>query len=528
MAGVTYDDFGMVYQALLFSTDEKASRVVSQILRELEFQVEACAEPFIAVKQLTNQHYDALVVDCDNEQNAILLFKTARNSSSNSGSLAVGLAQGQGGIAKAFRIGANLVLTKPIHAEQSKGTLRTAKGLLRKAEAAKPNTAPASAAKFNASSAVPAPEPPVLSAFSASSIASGALELQEEQFPELEPAEAALLESMPDPTHLPSSSGSGSQGNIWQPAQAKSSLEPMGVQSLAGSAASAAAPAKISTPLSDPTADDKSTAHESVIDESEMPAPKKADRESRSSQQEPFAQSVAAGNDELPSGPFAGAEVKESKQTNSKKNFLIAAVLVLGSAGALYYAWPQLEPLVANLPLVQKYLAPQPPARPSAAQPVAQPAGAPSQSTANTATESQTAAPVTSQTPSLETLKASTSTTAASPSPGTPGPADDTANSSPKALHLAPDVAAGLLIEKAEPVYPASALQQRIEGSVELQATIGKDGSASGLKVLSGKSPFASAAAAAVRQWKYKPYEVNGQPAEFQTEITVDFKLPQP
>ena len=60
MDGVTYDDFGMNYQALLFSTDEKASRVVSQILSELEFQVEACSEPFFAVKQITNQHYDAL------------------------------------------------------------------------------------------------------------------------------------------------------------------------------------------------------------------------------------------------------------------------------------------------------------------------------------------------------------------------------------------------------------------------------------------------------------------------------------
>ena len=130
----------MVYQALLFSTDEKTSRVVNQILGELEFHVEICAEPFAAVKQITSQHYDAVVVDCDNEQNATLLFKSARNSTSNGGSLAVALVQGQSGISKAFRIGANLVLTKPIHVEQSKGTLRTAKGLLRKAEAAKANS----------------------------------------------------------------------------------------------------------------------------------------------------------------------------------------------------------------------------------------------------------------------------------------------------------------------------------------------------------------------------------------------------
>ena len=89
-------------------------------------------------------------------------------------------------------------------------------------------------------------------------------------------------------------------------------------------------------------------------------------------------------------------------------------------------------------------------------------------------------------------------------------------------------MAAGLLLEKVDPVYPPLALQQHVEGSVELQAHIGKYGSTSNLKVLSGKPLLAKAAAAAVRQWKYQPYELNGQPTEVQTEITVDFKLPQP
>ena len=67
------------------------------------------------------QHFDAIVVDCENEQNAALLFKSAHNSGSNQASLAVAVVEGQAGVAKAFRLGANLVLTKPIHVEQSKG-----------------------------------------------------------------------------------------------------------------------------------------------------------------------------------------------------------------------------------------------------------------------------------------------------------------------------------------------------------------------------------------------------------------------
>ena len=128
----------MSYQALLFCPDEKTARVVSQVLSELEFAVEPCHEPFAAVKKLMVQHFDAIVVDCENEQNAALLFKSARNSGSNQASLAVAVVEGQAGVAKAFRLGANLVLTKPIHVEQSKGTLRVARGLLRKGQAAKP------------------------------------------------------------------------------------------------------------------------------------------------------------------------------------------------------------------------------------------------------------------------------------------------------------------------------------------------------------------------------------------------------
>src|ERR1700751_869187 len=145
----------MGYQALLFCPDEKTARTVTQVLSELDFTIEPCSEPFAAVKKLTTQHFDAVVVDCDNEQNATLLFKSARNSASNQSSLAVAVVEGQAGVAKAFRIGANLVLTKPINVEQAKGTLRVARGLLRKGAEAKAPAKPATSAP-TAASRVPA------------------------------------------------------------------------------------------------------------------------------------------------------------------------------------------------------------------------------------------------------------------------------------------------------------------------------------------------------------------------------------
>jgi PleD family two-component response regulator len=124
----------MSYQALLFCPDEKTARTVTQVLDELDFNVTPCTEPFAAVKRFMGERFDAVVVDCDNEQNATLLFKSARSAPNNQGALAVAVVEGQAGVAKAFRIGANLVLTKPINVEQAKGTLRVARGLLRKNE----------------------------------------------------------------------------------------------------------------------------------------------------------------------------------------------------------------------------------------------------------------------------------------------------------------------------------------------------------------------------------------------------------
>jgi len=137
----------MAYQALFFCPDEKTARTVTQVLSELDFAVIPCTEPFGAVKKLMAEHFDAVVVDCDNEQNATLVFKSARNTAGNATSLAVAVVEGQAGVAKAFRIGANLVLTKPINVEQAKGTLRVARGLLRKNEAAKSATPAASPVK---------------------------------------------------------------------------------------------------------------------------------------------------------------------------------------------------------------------------------------------------------------------------------------------------------------------------------------------------------------------------------------------
>jgi periplasmic protein TonB len=93
-------------------------------------------------------------------------------------------------------------------------------------------------------------------------------------------------------------------------------------------------------------------------------------------------------------------------------------------------------------------------------------------------------------------------------------------------LKVSQGVSQGLLIKSVPPVYPSLARQMRVQGSVELLASIGKDGSITKVTPISGDGVLARAAIDAVKQWKYKPYYLDDQPVEIQTQITVNFKLP--
>jgi protein TonB len=86
-------------------------------------------------------------------------------------------------------------------------------------------------------------------------------------------------------------------------------------------------------------------------------------------------------------------------------------------------------------------------------------------------------------------------------------------------------VTAGLLVHRVQPSYPALARQARISGEVLLQAVIGKDGTIENLRVISGHPMLVQSAIEAVRQWRYKPYYLNNQPVEVDTQVTVNFTL---
>jgi TonB family protein len=94
------------------------------------------------------------------------------------------------------------------------------------------------------------------------------------------------------------------------------------------------------------------------------------------------------------------------------------------------------------------------------------------------------------------------------------------------AVPISQGVSEGYLIHRVNPVYPAQAKMTRLQGNVVLAALIAEDGSVQDLKVVTGQPTLARAALQAVRQWRYKPYELNRKPVKMNTTITVQFKLP--
>lgn len=85
---------------------------------------------------------------------------------------------------------------------------------------------------------------------------------------------------------------------------------------------------------------------------------------------------------------------------------------------------------------------------------------------------------------------------------------------------------AGMLLQKVLPVYPDQARRQGVQGQVVLKAVIGKDGTIAELRPLQGPEELTSAAIDAVQHWRFRPYELQGKPVEVETDIRLNFQLP--
>ena len=102
----------------------------------------------------------------------------------------------------------------------------------------------------------------------------------------------------------------------------------------------------------------------------------------------------------------------------------------------------------------------------------------------------------------------------------------EAAMSSIEPVNLPESAVRELLAQSVDPEYPAAAKASGLRGSVTVQVTIGRDGTVQDAKFLQGSLAFARSALEAVKQWRFKPYSLNGRAVSVQSAITLTFKPP--
>jgi CheY-like chemotaxis protein len=121
----------MRLQALVLCSDDKILRVLRRVLSDLEITVEHCTDADSAVRQLTRRRFEAVVVDCNDEDMAAQVLKSVRSAPCNKRSIAVAMLDDQKAVRSAFLLGAHFVLYKPISAERAKTSFRAARALMK-------------------------------------------------------------------------------------------------------------------------------------------------------------------------------------------------------------------------------------------------------------------------------------------------------------------------------------------------------------------------------------------------------------
>jgi len=216
--------------------------------------------------------------------------------------------------------------------------------------------------------------------------------------------------------------------------------------------------------------------------------------------------------------PYVAAPLPAKGKSKTALVLIILAIVLLAALGGTgYYGYS----------LWKKYkTATQPSAEQQPAQsfaPLPEPSANPD---AQPAQNAAVPAPANSAIPSgnlaapEDTGTSGQQTASQQPEPPPPPPTSSAGATSPKT-----STQAAVLIKKVQPKYPLLAKMSHVSGIVKLRVVIAPDGSVKGVTVISGPKLLTKSATDAVKQWRYKPYMVNGKPAQAITETFINFKL---
>ena len=470
--------------ALLLSPDDQAVSSISGVLEEMSVSCERPLDGVSAAQKLNARSFDLVLVDCENLPAAKLIFDVCRRGKNGINPVPIAIVDGRAGLPTAFRLGAELILTKPVAKDQARSTIRSAVTRLRKEDPVRPLQAP-EAAPIAAAEATPTPR-----------------------------EERALAAAAAD---APST------------AEAEAPLAPAMTMT---AAAEEIAPVP-AAPMHEAISPADSSAAKELLVASEPTPPEKLSDDS-----------VLADLEREDVAPSPAAALSPCEAAPPKRRSHMATVLILALVvGVIYAAWmyqpgfrAMVQPLV-NRTLAFAGVAPKPKA--IAAQP------APAQNSVKPAPASTTT-PLTTSSTDVAQSKLSVASNSPDAAPQGPAPAMAKPESlvSSKKIEAAiassdsalPDDRAAVilsskgaekrLVRHVPPTYPQGATAQGLEGTVVLKTAVDDSGKVESVHLIEGNPTLGNAAIQAVKQWRYRPYVRDGKSLPFQTVVLVDFQRP--
>ena len=482
--------------ALLLSPDDQAVSAITGVLEEMSVSCERPLDGVSAAQKLNSRSFDLVLVDCENLPAAKLIFDVCRRGKNGINPVPIAIVDGRAGLPTAFRLGAELILTKPVAKDQARSTIRTAVSRLRKEEPARAPQAP---------EAAPIAAPTATQPGERAQAAGAAVSSQPAKLSDVTPITAVEAASAP--------------------------------------AMSTAVESIPAPPLPQPASVPKPTAAEDLFVAPKPTPPAKLS-------DDPVLADLERGDVEPPPAPaFSSYEAAPPRGRGP----LVAVLILALAGGGLYAAWmyqpaframvqPQIDKALALAGVASQQKAapaspapvpipPQTSAQPTPARaavpPSATPADVAQPNGASAEAESPDAVPGVPAT-------APAATTPVPPSAAPESPADpkktEAAAPSPDS-ELTGDQGAVILSSKGAEKrlvhhVPPALSAQGLRGTVVLKTVVDDSGKVESVTLVEGNPALADAAIHAVKQWRYRPYVRDGKNLPFQTVVLVDFQRP--
>jgi TonB family protein len=487
-------------RALLLSPDDQAVNAITGVLEEMSVSCERPLDGMSAAQKLNSHNFDLVLVDCENLPAAKLIFDVCRRGKDSNNPVPIAIVDGRAGLPTAFRLGAELILTKPVAMDQARNTIRAAVARVRKEEPPRATPAP-DVSSVGAASAQPEVRAQAAAAASTTtSVAAGTLSPQPVKIPDKVTGIVEASTPAPKMSAVVKDAPSAPAAATTPVAKPRFEASPKALPGL---------PPEPRAKLPDDpvlTEIDRTEKHEIV------PQPK-----------------VLASFD----------------RPQPKKQGGMVAVLVLALAGGgLYAVWmyqpgvrelvqPQIDRVMAlaglaKQPGARPHPAPVVPAAPPSAPATVQPA-ANSNGAVPAAGDAGGSVPQSAATPASP-LPVAGSAQAQSPETQKTTPAaaasEEQSVANTNAVILSSKGAERRLVHQVSPVYPKEAKAAGLEGTVVLRTFVDDRGYVASVTLVEGNPMLADSATRAVKQWRYRPYARDGKILPFQTLVIVDFQRP--